>query len=734
MDIKHKIIQKFNEHLGSNLKNLERIYDFQEHLKAEKDEIEKSLSMASTTTPSKVKMVVENVEYVNYEVEQLQEICLKLSKRIDETFGKNDKNLELQEIIDKIGQLDKSLSYLYFVKYIENSSDEIETSLLSGDDQSMLTLYTGLTNISRQLQMSACHHLVNYVYETLHFWHNLIKEKLSKEYNDLLKTLKWPFCGTNATSHRMLSTPLPETMARFKILIEYLFYLQLPEEMIKPVVTSALLTDFTPVSLPVAFLVRPLRQRFVYHFTGAKLTNRQDKPEWFFTQILTWIKDHVQWLQKNIQPIADSVGFGRLDIKVEFMRALVQLAVEKLHSELSIVQYDDTLFAHLVDEALGFERELRETLLYPQTQPATIFVLTQAHIFVKWINMEKKYATEKMDAILNSNTAWERLMGHDIDDMKVTECADAFLTLLTTISDRYKHLPQPGHRLQFLELQLELIDDWRVRLLQLLHENYEDPLTSLMPYILNTLHYVATILEEWGVTVHFLQLHFYKKQFEAVENATNRGNDVSENIGEIEGTVFDEAMVLLQRLEKELINEISDSVALDIKAKSRPYRTDKWFAMQSSKEVASLSITPSGCPMFQELATRLHILHNVLALPLFNQAWKNLAAQLDQFLFEEVILVNHFNSGGAEQLQHDILRNLFPLFGLYINKPELYFPLIKEGCILLNILMGSAILLQETLNNNTSASIEVLADVGVHKISAKLALKVLATRTDIIHV
>lgn len=155
------------------------------------------------------------------------------------------------------------------------------------------------------------------------------------------------------------------------------------------------------------------------------------------------------------------------------MRALVQLAVEKLHSELPIVQYDDILFAHLIDEALGFERELRETLLYPQSQPATVFVLTQAHIFVKWINMEKKCeyktelskifslkkdftlrriifscldATEKMDAILSSNTAWEKLAGPDIDDMKVTECADAFLTLLTTISDRYKHLPQPGHR------------------------------------------------------------------------------------------------------------------------------------------------------------------------------------------------------------------------------------------------------------------------------------------------
>lgn len=51
-----------------------------------------------------------------------------------------------------------------------------------------------------------------------------------------------------------------------------------------------------------------------------------------------------------------------------------------------------------------------------------------------------------MDVILSSSTAWEKLINSDSDDMKVTECADAFLTLLTTISDRYKHLPQPGHR------------------------------------------------------------------------------------------------------------------------------------------------------------------------------------------------------------------------------------------------------------------------------------------------
>lgn len=93
--------------------------------------------------------------------------------------------------------------------------------------------------------------------------------------------------------------------------------------MAKPVVTSALLTDFAPVSLPIALLVRPLRQRFIYHFTGAKLTNRQDKPEWFFTQILTWIKDHVQWVQKYIQPIVNSIGFRHLDIKVDIIYKLI---------------------------------------------------------------------------------------------------------------------------------------------------------------------------------------------------------------------------------------------------------------------------------------------------------------------------------------------------------------------------------------------------------------------------
>lgn len=104
-----------------------------------------------------------------------------------------------------------------------------------------------------------------------------------------------------------------------------------------------------------------------------------------------------------------------------------------------------------------------------------------------------------MDRILGSATAFDTLVSGDVDENHVTECADGFLTLLSTITERYEMLSQPGHKLQFLQLQLDLIDDFRVRLLQMLQEENVEPLTSKFPNILNTVNYVRNVLEEWSV-------------------------------------------------------------------------------------------------------------------------------------------------------------------------------------------------------------------------------------------
>lgn len=46
-----------------------------------------------------------------------------------------------------------------------------------------------------------------------------------REYNDILKAIKWPLCGTDVTA---LYTSTPEIIMKFKIITEYLFYIQLP--------------------------------------------------------------------------------------------------------------------------------------------------------------------------------------------------------------------------------------------------------------------------------------------------------------------------------------------------------------------------------------------------------------------------------------------------------------------------------------------------------------------------
>lgn len=103
-----------------------------------------------------------------------------------------------------------------------------------------------------------------------------------------------------------------------------------------------------------------------------------------------------------------------------------------------------------------------------------------------------------MDLILLSNVEAFQNLTTETEDIKVTGCADAVVTLLQTITDRYESLPQPGHRLQFLQLQLDLLDDFRVRLVQLMNADDSDIGESYLPAIANTIYYIENVLVDWG--------------------------------------------------------------------------------------------------------------------------------------------------------------------------------------------------------------------------------------------
>lgn len=67
--------------------------------------------------------------------------------------------------------------------------------------------------------------------------------------------------------------------------------------------------------------------RFMYHFTVARQTNRLDKPEWFFTQILNWARDNHIFVGTNIQPALNLAGHSDVNIRVKLFELLIYISL-----------------------------------------------------------------------------------------------------------------------------------------------------------------------------------------------------------------------------------------------------------------------------------------------------------------------------------------------------------------------------------------------------------------------
>lgn len=143
---------------------------------------------------------------------------------------------------------------------------------------------------------------------------------------------------------------------------------------------------------------------------------------------------------------------------------------------------------------------------------------------------------------------------------------------------------------------------------------------------------------------------------------------------DIEGdNVFSEILSLYRHMRRDLLLTLSESVVMEVKIRSKQYRRERWSQMKVEKDFRSMSLTPTACPMFDVIAKRLHQLEKHLQSKLFTIVWRSIAQQIDTHLFEDLIMDNRFNDGGALQLKFDIVRNLLPLFSQFSEKPNNYF-------------------------------------------------------------
>uniref|UniRef100_A0A8C6S112 RAD50-interacting protein 1 n=1 Tax=Nannospalax galili TaxID=1026970 RepID=A0A8C6S112_NANGA len=662
------------------------------------------LSYVSAFIEKEVGNDLKSLEKLDKLIEQMTERKMQLEEQV----------LTVSSEIPK--RIQNALKNAEESKQILNQFLEQETHLFSSINSHLLTAQPWMDDLGAMIsQIEETERHLTYLK-----WISQIEEL--SDFEEILAQLHWPFITSPQSQTVGISRPAsaPEIYSNLETLFCQLLKLQTSDELLtepKQLPEKYSLPASPSVILPIQIMLTPLQKRFRYHFRGNRQTNVLSKPEWYLAQILMWIGNHTQFLDEKIQPILDKVG-SVVNARLEFSRGLMMLVLEKLASDIPCLLYDDNLFCHLVDEVLLFERELHSVHSYPGTFASCMHILSEETCFQRWLTVERKFALQKMDSMLSSEAAWVSQYKDitDVDEMKVPDCAETFMTLLLVITDRYKNLPTASRKLQFLELQKDLVDDFRIRLTQVMKEETRASLGFRYCAILNAVNYISTVLADWADNVFFLQLQQAALEVFAESNTLSKLQ--LGQLASMESSVFDDMINLLERLKHDMLTRQVDHVFREVKDAAKLYKKERWLSLPSQSEQAVMSLSSSACPLLLTLRDRLLQLEQQLCFSLFKVFWQMLVEKLDMYIYQEVILANHFNEGGAAQLQFDMTRNLFPLFSHYCKRPENYFKHVKEACIILNLNIGSALLLKDVLQSTSEQlpATAALNEVGIYKL------------------
>ncbi|XP_036719804.1 LOW QUALITY PROTEIN: RAD50-interacting protein 1 [Balaenoptera musculus] len=736
-DLPSYVAEFIEKEVGNDLKSLKKLDKLIEQMTESKMQLEEQVLTVSSEIPKRIQSALKNAEeskqFLNHFLEQENHLFSSINSHL---LTAQPWIEDLGAMINQIEEIERHLAYLKWISQIEELSDNIQQYLMTNNVLEAASTLVSMAELDIKLQESSCTHLLGFMRATVKFWHKILKDKLTSDFEEILAQLHWPFIAPPQSQTVGISRPAsaPEIYSNLETLFCQLLKLQTSDELLtepKQLPEKYSLPASPSVILPIQIMLTPLQKRFRYHFRGNRQTNVISKPEWYLAQVLMWIGNHTQFLDEKIQPILDKVG-SSVNARLEFSRGLMMLVLEKLAADIPCLLYDDSLFCHLVDEVLLFERELHSVHGYPSTFANCMHILSEETCFQRWLTVERKFALQKMDSMLSSEAAWISQYKDitDVDEMKVPDCAETFMTLLLVITDRYKNLPAASRKLQFLELQKDLVDDFRIRLTQVMKEETRASLGFRYCAILNAVNYISTVLADWADNVFFLQLQQAALEVFAENNTLSKLQ--LGQLASMESSVFDDMINLLERLKHDMLTRQVDHVFREVKDAAKLYKKERWLSLPSQSEQAVMSLSSSACPLLLTLRDRLLQLEQQLCFSLFKIFWQMLVEKLDIYIYQEIILANHFNEGGAAQLHFDMTRNLFPLFSHYCKRPENYFKHVKEACIVLNLNTGSALLLRDVLQSTSGQppATAALNEVGIYKLAQQDVEILLNLRTN----
>ncbi|XP_055330478.1 RAD50-interacting protein 1-like [Paramacrobiotus metropolitanus] len=604
-----------------------------------------------------------------------------------------DNTEEMKGVLDKINQTNMQLQYLQRLESIHDQCDRIRSSLACGAMNDALNFLQQLLDWCNELQSSKCSYLQTFLYKMTVFWTRMVADRVAQDLPAIFVRIGYP---KPPSLQKNLSVAI-DGRSRYEIaeITKILLKMQLPDFVVNCTDTDEAAV-FLEQNLPVKYFVVPLEKRFRFHFYVSDKTNKIDKPEWYFTQLLSWIKDYADFLANVLHPVFQSEGFPQNTVKVDFVRALACLGRSKFLSSVPLLLKERSFFAHAVDELLVFSRHL-VSMGYETVAKEFCRVLIIPEIFNPWFEAESLLIEERLDSFITAPGAWKNKYREGVEnpeEMKVPHCSQQFVLMLRGLNDRFLLLPSAEHELKFVQLLLCACEDYISDMKSFFEENQEDDLFSATqsgPALAAGSRYLYDYLQEFGNSTLIIQL---------LSSSTHNPPSANARLAE---ELFDRLSAIqddLSRMSKTSLLRTTTDAAMNIaRPFVREYARMGWKTTGGVMEYVVPSLTPVIGELIYSMKTILSAHKERLLTVLYENFVREMMTSLDFLIFNEVIMKNSFSPGGAGQLKFDIMHNLLVALQRLTNLPNAGLTKTVESCSVLFMLKGSALLLLEVLDS-----------------------------------
>ncbi|KAF2864182.1 hypothetical protein K470DRAFT_254507 [Piedraia hortae CBS 480.64] len=631
------------------------------------------------------------------------------SKTSDEAVQRFERSME------RLQKLDVAAGYIKLLTEVEALQRECAARLANSDDTA-LEPYRKLQHLATGMQplQRAAEDAAPYLMDHLTHQANDLRESIRKSYaDDLEKTLK------------KLQWPKPLQAIPLALEKEWAGNIGRVLELQRSELEDRPQSAEPAVLLPMEVLVHPLEQRFSFHFSGNKPTNRLDKPEFFLQHVVEVISTYSDTIQASMQPLLlqkfrDSNLVSTpayMDATSALITALLPMVRRKISSVASQVGNQPQLLSHLVQEVINFDTTLRESYGYSPTSPTVEwpglahFLLDTCNYFNKWLANETQFALDRYQAIVNAPDAGQ--LDYDsvsADVSKPTKMAISVNDLLETVTYRYRFLSDFGQKMKFVvHVQVEIFD----RLYERLGASLDAYITQTSSVgramqgitreeqaklrgregldrlcrVFGSAEYLERAMRDWSDDVFFVELWDELQRRNANmprANSLPEGED-----GEVQGALFEETASHYRGLRARCEQVLVEMLTYNIREALKPYgRVTSWAALSS---FSSGSVTAELVPLLDLLKEYFDFLSKALGRVPLRRVTRLVAHAIQNYIWDYVLTWHSFSTLGAKQLQIDV-SGICKVIERYIGSEQARRGMWKliEGVTLVSLPVGTS--------------------------------------------